>query len=79
MVNFKPNMNIIDRIARATVGTVLIFLGPVSEIVTTDELSTFLMGALGATALISALFSYCILYEMTGFNTLKNPKNQNSP
>jgi len=74
MVNFKPNMNTIDRITRAIVGTVLLFLGPVSEIITTDEISTFLMGAIGATALISSLFSYCILYEVTGFNTLKNPK-----
>jgi len=79
MVNFKPNMNIIDRIARAIVGSALIFLGPVSEIVTTDEVSTFILGAVGAIALISSFFSYCILYEMTGFNTLKRPKDQDSP
>ena len=72
MISFKPNMNSWDRAARAVVGVTLLILGPIAEIITTDSLSTMLLGALGAIALISSLFSYCILYEMTGFGTLKN-------
>ena len=78
MVSFQRNMSTLDRFARATIGTTLIFLGPVAELVTTDQISTFIMGAVGAIALISALFSYCILYEMTGFCTLKKNSRESS-
>jgi hypothetical protein len=71
MVSFQRNMSTFDRFARAVVGTCLIFLGPMSELVTSDQISTFIMGAVGAIALISALLAYCFLYEMTGFCTLK--------
>ncbi len=38
----------------------------------TDTLSTVLLSVLGVIALGSALLSYCFLYEVTGFNTLRN-------
>lgn len=75
MISFKPNMNNWDRAGRAAIGVTLLTLGPVAEVVTADGLSTLLLGAVGATALISALFSYCILYEISGFSTLITPRD----
>lgn len=70
-IRFRRNMNKYDRGFRAVVGSALLILGPVTEYITTDDLSGIIMGVLGSTALISAFFSYCILYEVTGFDTTK--------
>lgn len=64
-------MNKFDRGFRAIAGSTLLILGPVTEYITTDGLSGIIMGVLGTLALISAFFSYCILYEVTGFDTTK--------
>lgn len=70
-IKFRRNMGKADRALRTVVGLTLLFLGPVTEFVTTDELSGMLMGMVGSLALISAFFSYCILYDVTGFDTMK--------
>lgn len=71
-INFNRNMNTLDRGLRAVIGLSLLILGPVTEFITTDELSGALMGIVGSLALVSAFFSYCILYDVTGFNTIKS-------
>ncbi|MGD8785141.1 MAG: DUF2892 domain-containing protein [Thioalkalispiraceae bacterium] len=71
-IKFKRNMNKYDRGLRAIVGSALLILGPVTEYITIDDLSGIIMGVLGSTALISAFFSYCILYEVTGFDTTRS-------
>jgi len=70
MIKFKRNMNSLDRAARAVVGSTLLILGPGTEYITTDTTSGIIMGVLGSVALMSAFFSYCILYEVTGFDTM---------
>ena len=70
MIKFKRNMNNLDRAARAVIGSTLLILGPVTEYITTDTTSGIIMGVLGSVALMSAFFSYCILYEVTGFDTM---------
>ncbi len=62
-----------DRAIRMAVGLTLLTLGPIGKVVATDTLSTVLMGIVGTLALVSAIFSYCVLYEVTGFGTGKNP------
>ncbi len=72
MLKIKHNMGTADRAARTIVGIALLTLGPLTDLVVTDTLSTVLLSVLGVIALGSALLSYCFLYEVTGFNTLRD-------
>ena len=72
-IKFRRNMSNLDRAIRTVVGVTLLTLGPVTEFITPDKLSSILMGVVGSLALISAFFSYCILYDITGFGTDRNP------
>lgn len=62
-------MGNLDRAIRTIVGVTLLTLGPVTEFITPDTLSSVLLGIVGTLALVSAFFSYCILYDVTGFGT----------
>ena len=73
MFTFKSNMNTTDRMTRVLVGSTLLTLGPLTNILETDALSSTILGVLGATAVLSGIFAYCFLYEITGFNTLRSP------
>jgi hypothetical protein len=68
-IEFRKNMSNLDRAIRTVVGVTLLTLGPVTELITPDRLSSVLMGIVGTLALVSAFFSYCILYDVTGFGT----------
>lgn len=70
MFSFKRNMSIVDRLVRITVGSSLLVIGPLTDVIKTDLLSNIILGVLGSTALLSGLFAYCVLYELTGFDTL---------
>lgn len=72
VIKFKRNMNKFDRGLRSVIGLSLLILGPITEFITPDKLSGVLMGIAGSLALFSAFFAYCMLYDVTGFNTLKN-------
>ena len=69
MFKLKNNMGAMDRIARTLVGITLLVTGPLTDLVTTDMLSNVILGSMGTVALLSAVFSYCFLYEVTGFDT----------
>ena len=71
MITFKRNMSTSDRLVRTLVGSTLLVLGPLTNALVLDTLSSTLLGILGMTAILSALFAYCFLYEVTGFCTLK--------
>ena len=70
-IRFRKNMSNPDRAIRAMVGLTLLTLGPIGKVLTTDQVSLFLLGLVGTLALLSAVFSYCVLYEVTGFGTAK--------
>jgi len=69
MFKLKNNMGAMDRTARTLVGITLLVTGPLTDLVTTDMLSNVILGSMGTVALLSAVFSYCFLYEVTGFDT----------
>lgn len=69
MLKFKRNMNSVDRSIRLITGTLLLIVGPLSNLIDTDTMSNIILGTLGTTAVLSGLFAYCILYEVTGFNS----------
>ena len=73
-IKFRRNMSNLDRIIRTVVGLTLLTAGPVMEFITPDKLSSILMGIVGSLALVSALTSYCILYDVTGFGSGKEPE-----
>jgi len=79
MFNFESNMSTLDRLVRITVGSTLLTLGPLTDTLETDLMSNIILGVLGCTAMLSGIFAYCFLYEITGFNTLKTTPGANEP
>ena len=69
MIKFQCNMGTVDRAIRIIVGSTLLILGPLTNIFDTDTMSNIILSVLGATAILSGTFAYCVLYEITGFNT----------
>ena len=73
-MKLKRNMGPVDQVIRAVVGVSLIYLGPVSKMLTSDFMSGMLLALVGALALFSAATGYCPLYHVSGFCTYK-PKD----
>lgn len=69
MIKFSRNMSHMDRSIRVIVGTALLLIGPLTNIIDTDMVSNIILAILGATAVLSGTFAYCFLYDITGFNT----------
>lgn len=69
MFKIKRNMGGLDRTMRTVAGSSLLIIGPLSDVVKTDMLSNVILSGMAAVALLSAVFSYCIFYEVTGFDT----------
>ena len=69
MIKFSRNMSLTDRSIRIIIGTSLLLIGPLTNIIDTDMISNIILGVLGATAVLSGTFAYCFLYDVTGFNT----------
>ena len=70
MFKFKKNMGTVDRGLRVLAGVSLLTVGPLTNLVPTDTFSNVILSCMAAVALTSALISYCVLYEFTGFDTL---------
>ncbi len=69
MFKLKQNMGTIDRVARTLAGSTLLTIGPLTDLVPTDMMSNIILSGMATVALLSAVFSYCFLYEVTGFDT----------
>ena len=69
MFKLKSNMGTMDRVARTMVGSTLLAVGPLTNLLPTDTMSNIILSSLATVALLSAAFSYCVLYEVTGFDT----------
>lgn len=70
-MQFKRNMSTADQIFRTTMGVGLIYLGPFSDILTTDLMSGILLAIVGFITIISSAIGYCPLYHVAGFCTYK--------
>ena len=71
-MKLKRNMNTIDQILRGFMGAGLIYLGPGSDILTTDILSSVLLALVGVFTLFSAITAHCSIYNIAGFGTYKD-------
>ena len=69
MFKLKRNMGTIDRTIRLVVGSGLLIVGPATDFIELATVLEIILGVLGTTAILSAIFSYCFLYEFTGSNT----------
>ena len=69
MIKFKKNMGILDRSLRLLAGSTLLAVGPLTDLVSTDTFSNVILSCMAFVAISSALLSYCVLYQLTGFDT----------
>ena len=69
MFKFKRNMNNLDRAMRIIVGVTLISIGPVLNLFDLTMILVIALGVIGAFAILSALFAYCVLYDLTDIDT----------
>lgn len=74
-MKLKRNMGPVDQILRAAMGIGLIYIGPFSNILTSDFMSGILLALVGALTIISAASGYCPLYHIAGFCTYKPKDN----
>lgn len=74
MFKLKKNMGTLDRSMRLLAGSTLLIMGPLTDLVPTDTFSNVILACMAIVALSSALFSYCVLYEFTGFDTIADKK-----
>jgi len=73
MFKLKRNMGTMDRVARTLAGSTLLAVGPLTDLVPTDAMSNIILTGMATVALLSAVFCYCVLYEVTGFDTGGKP------
>ena len=74
-MKLKRNMGPVDQILRIVMGVGLIYIGPISKMLTADFMSGILLALVGTLAIISAVSGYCPLYHIAGFCTYKPKDN----
>ena len=74
-MKLQRNMSLLDQIFRTTMGLALIYIGPFSNILTSDTLSAVLLSLVGVLIIISSLIGWCPFYHMAGFNTYNKNKD----
>ncbi|MGD8483789.1 MAG: DUF2892 domain-containing protein [Thioalkalispiraceae bacterium] len=71
MFRFKRNMGTLDRSIRVLVGISMLLIGPTFNFFELPTILVIICGVLGTLAIVSAVFAYCFLYELTDSNTLR--------
>lgn len=71
-MNIQRNMGFPDQVFRTLMGLMLIYIGPFSDVVTSDVLSAVLLTVVGVMIIISSMIGWCPVYHMAGFNTNKS-------
>ena len=69
MIKIKTNMGTIDRTMRFIAGSTLLLVGPLTNLIPTDAFSNVILSCMAMVAISSAALSYCVLYDLTGFDT----------
>ena len=70
-MKLNRNMGFVDQVFRTIMGLVLIYIGPFSEVLTSDFISGLLLASVGVMVIVSSLIGFCPLYHVAGFNTYK--------
>ena len=67
----KRNMGFSDQVFRILMGLGLIYIGPVSDVLTSDVMSATLLSVVAVMIIVSSLIGWCPFYHLAGFNTYK--------
>lgn len=78
-MKINKNMGVADRWFRGAMGVGLIYLGPLSDVLTSDPLSGALLAVVGVLTVGSAAIGYCPLYHIAGFCTYRSPETEANP
>lgn len=70
-MRFDSNMHLVDRILRAGLGAVLIYIGFIDGTLIANQLVAMLIGIFGVVNLISSAAGHCPVYRLAGFRTDK--------
>jgi len=71
-------MSLPDQVFRSFMGLSFIYLGPLSDVLTDDFLSSALLTIVGLMVIFSSFIGFCPLYHVAGFNTyIKKQKSKN--
>ncbi len=73
-MKLKRNMGLVDQVFRIFMGLGLIYLGPFSDFLTNDTLSSVLLSAVGAMIIISSLIGWCPFYHFAGLSSYRENK-----
>lgn len=71
-MKLKRNMGLHDQVFRTLMGLLLIYIGPFSDVLTSDTLSAVLLSVVGVMIIISSIIGWCPVYHLAGFNTNKS-------
>ena len=77
--NLKRNMSLADQIFRSFLGLLFIYLGPLSDVLTDDFLSSALLTIVGMLVILSSFLGFCPLYHVAGFNTYTKKQKAKNP
>ena len=70
-MKLNRNMGSVDQVFRTIMGLALIYIGPLSDALTTDFISGLLLASVGVMIVVSSFIGFCPLYHVAGFNTYK--------
>ncbi len=73
---FDRNMGLVDQVFRTLMGLSLIYIGPLSDVITNDTMSSILLSSVGIMIIVSSLIGWCPFYHLAGFNTYKSKKDK---
>jgi hypothetical protein len=68
------NIGRLDQILRIGISLGLVYAGFIDKQLIHDDLSSYIIGIIGALNLVVALIRYCPLYVVTGINTCAEEK-----
>jgi len=70
-MSFKRNLHPLDRIIRAIIGLVCVYIGFIDQSVIGNVLASILVGIFGLINLFAAAVSYCPIDGITGISTYR--------
>lgn len=68
-MSFKRNLHSLDRVIRAIIGIVCLYLGFIDTSIIGNFLASILVGIFGLINIFAAVMAYCPVYGVTGIST----------
>jgi Inner membrane protein YgaP-like, transmembrane domain len=75
-MTIKRNVGLPDKFLRLGAGLVMVYFGFIDETAIPDQVAAMSLGIFGSIFLLTAIFSFCPLYNLIGISTCTD-KNTN--